>query len=157
MDQTVYILCGLIGSGKSTWAKIKRKEDSNTLIICKDAIRSMISGDYIFDKKYEDFVKSVNTYSILEALKEGFNVIVDETNITKKIRAYYINTIKNFNPDIKIELVYFSLSEGNVERRMNEHRGMPREIWQTVFETMLSVFEKPEENELPENGKLYII
>ena len=144
----VYILCGLIGSGKSTWAKEKAKE-SNTVIINKDNIRSMLKGDYVFHKDLEPLVKEIAYDSILESVFKNFDVIIDETNLTKKHRADYISLIKSHYKDknIKINIVYFTEKENNVDRRMNDPKGQSREVWQKVHFDMLRVFEEPTSDE----------
>ena len=52
----LYILIGNIGSGKSTWAREKVKSTPRTIIVNRDALRTMVGGgEYIFDKEMEPF------------------------------------------------------------------------------------------------------
>jgi predicted kinase len=62
MKTNLYILIGLPGSGKTTWAKNKAKDDLRTVIISRDGFRSMIKGEgeYIFDNIYITLLKSNN-------------------------------------------------------------------------------------------------
>lgn len=60
MKQQVWVLCGLIGSGKSTWAKAALKSKPNTIVVCKDALRYMIYGcEYKFNMGDEPFVNKL--------------------------------------------------------------------------------------------------
>ena len=156
----VHILVGLIGSGKSTWAREKAKED-NTVIINKDAIRQMFKGDYFFHEDYERLVDQMSKICFLKALQKGFNVIIDETNITKKKRAAYVETVKEhyymIDEPVEFEIVWFPEERNNVENRMKDPRGYTKEKWEAVFRGMKSAFEEPELEELSIGGKLRII
>jgi predicted kinase len=157
-QQTVYIMCGLIASGKSTWARKKAKEELTTIIICKDNLREMIKAEYVFDYTYEDLIESIDCFTFRKALQKGFNVIVDETNITRSKRAFWVNKVNEYNAlfddGVKIELVYFTSKEGNVARRMGNHRGYTEERWQFVYDGMLKTFEEPSIDELPKGSTL---
>ena len=157
MEIKLYILCGLIGSGKSTWAREKAKGDK-TVIINKDQIRTMLEGEYFFDNEYEQLVKQLAKISIIRALEKGFNVIVDETNITKIKRQIYFGLIKEFSSiidyNVKVEIMYFPEREKNIENRMKDPKGQSRESWEAVYKGMVSSFEEPTIQELPRNGIL---
>ena len=158
--RNVYILTGLIGSGKSFWAKEFAKNNSNTLIISKDNLRTMIKGQYVYDQSTERLIKQLANTNILLALLSGYNVIVDETHITKIKRQEIIEFIRAncfMVPEgVKFSLVYFPEKEKNVEKRMESPKGLPRETWQKVYESMLASFEEPIINELPPGGQLMI-
>lgn len=82
---------GLPGSGKTTWARVTQALDpDHTVIVNRDAARRRLFGsdsqDYyecdaatLFKK--ESLVTEANAASITAALKAGFDVIVDDTNL----------------------------------------------------------------------------
>lgn len=77
------VLCGIQGSGKSTYAKKLKAE-----VVSSDAIRKEFTGiknDTVFQKVYE----RVNKF-----LSEGKNVVLDATNITNKSRRQVFQNIK---------------------------------------------------------------
>jgi len=157
--QTVYLLCGLIGSGKSTWAKKKAGDDSNVLIINRDAIRNMIKGDYVFDPTYEPFVKASCYDLVTTALDYGFDVIIDETNITKEGRAEWFDLIdiavQDRHVDVSYSIIHFTEKVNNVANRMSSPKGCTQENWQVVYEKMLDSLEEPSLlDELPEGTTL---
>ena len=79
------ILCkGLPGSGKSTWSK-KLIDDhpGQYKRINKDDLRAMLDNSK-FSKSNENFVLAVRDQVLLMALKEGKNVIIDDTNLHPK-------------------------------------------------------------------------
>jgi len=153
--QTLYILCGLIGSGKSTWAKEKAKE-KNTIIINKDSIRSMLKGEYFYDTNYESLVRNIAKLTFIESLYNGFNIIIDETNLTKSKRSYWIdvglnkilyNKIHKNLKKFKIKVIYFSENKNNVKNRMNNPRNISETEWKKINNGMKKIFEKPTLNE----------
>ena len=160
-DQTVYILCGHIASGKSTWAEQVANNNDKTIIVCRDDLRRMLKGKYVYEKKVNDFVRVLADDIILSALQKGFNVIIDEVNITKTKRAHWINLIREYNimyvPHhlnaplrVNIEIIHFTNTKGNVERRMAaDSRGVSKERWKSTFESMCKDFVVPSVDELP--------
>lgn len=107
----LYILAGIAGCGKSTWAR-EHKADFNAEVISRDNIRFaymkndpdfLPSMDYF---KYErnvirDFYNQIN-----DNLCNNINVIADATHISwKTLRKTVENCGKNAN---KIILVYFN-------------------------------------------------
>lgn len=129
----VYILIGLPESGKSTWSKNFVKENPNTLIINRDAYRSMIKSEYTFDFRFEPFIKTISNKSLETALEYGFDVIIDETHVKAQRRKEIISIIRNYestfgviNNDYgrtKIIYVWFTENQNNIEYRMKESRG----------------------------------
>lgn len=107
----LYILAGIAGCGKSTWAR-EHKADFNAEVVSRDNIRFVYmkndpnflpSMDYF---KYEkdvirDFYKQIN-----DNLCDDINTIADATHISwKSLRKTVENCGKNSD---KIILVYFN-------------------------------------------------
>lgn len=164
---TVYITCGLPGSGKTTWAKKFIEENPGTVRVCRDNLREMFCGDYRYDKAFEAIVKRSVINSLDLAIKNKHNVIIDETNIKKDKRADWLDIINMIQQDIveeiKIYIIYFPLGirvhttigNDNLENRMSDNpRGYSREHWSQVIESMKKDFEVPEISEFPEGTKI---
>lgn len=79
---TVTLTKGLPGSGKSTWAKQQLSLATNGSIkrVNKDDLRAMLDIGR-WSKSNEQFVLNVRDFVIIEALKQGKHVIVDDTNL----------------------------------------------------------------------------
>lgn len=148
MAQKIYITVGLPGSGKSTWSKGMAK-DENIVIICMDNIRLMLKGDYIFDPIYEPLVAEITRGALNDALMAGFDVIIDETHETKKLRASSIGQVKNHPLPAQPEMVcvWFTETENNLQYRMREARGYSDLKWAQVLESKSEKFEKPSRDE----------
>ncbi|CAO1631775.1 unnamed protein product [Parajaminaea phylloscopi] len=72
--QQVLVLCGLVGSGKSTFAKALCSHDTSYVRACQDVLGSRPA--------VESFV--------LRSLQEGKNVVVDRTNVDPSQRATWL-------------------------------------------------------------------
>jgi predicted kinase len=81
---------GLPASGKSTWA-IAQVEQFGYKRVSKDALRLMLDVNK-WSKKNEAFVIKLRNTIVVESLKEGTTVIVDDTNLNpiheKALRAF---------------------------------------------------------------------
>jgi predicted kinase len=169
----IYICVGLPGSGKSTWSRAKVEEDRlrrqlrgsslidisrGTVIISNDYFRTMLTGSYLFDHRYEKLVQESSQYVLVRSLKMGFDVIYDEIGITKVDRSIIIAAVESISSHCRKVCVWFrdrSVDDsGNVidadyylNRRMQDSRGVSRERWRVIIDEMKSKFEVPDMSE----------
>jgi tRNA uridine 5-carbamoylmethylation protein Kti12 len=138
----VYILCGLPGSGKSTWSK-KNFKKYNAIILSNDYFRTMLTGEYLFFDEHELYIKKCMFDCLSNAIINNFNVIFDEINLTKDNRHELINFIKNINSDCKIICVWLKENVNNLDRRMTDSRGVSKQRWSAIIDEMKNIFENP--------------
>ena len=144
----MYILIGVPGCGKSTWAK--DNIDKETVVVCKDAFRNMLRINYEFNPRYEKIVKDLQKAAIISAVVNGFNIIVDETNI-KKSKRHDLKLLLEEDYFATYEVVYVVFRDTNtIDRRMKESRGYSREEWEEVIRGMVKDMEWPEAEECDE-------
>jgi len=79
---------GIPSAGKSTWVKSQKGFE----IICPDEIRKELTGN-ISDQSQNAKVWQIATQRVIEALKNGKNVILDATNTTTKGRTQFLEKI----------------------------------------------------------------
>lgn len=92
---------GLPASGKSTWAKQWVLEDPEHRVrINQDDIRLML-GKYWVPSR-EKLVQEIQFGAIVEALCREFDVVIDNTNLNKKVLEKFDRLIKTFE-DYEIE------------------------------------------------------
>ena len=96
------IICrSLPASGKSTWAKQWVLEDPEHRVrINQDDIRLML-GKYWVPSR-EKLVQEIQFDAVVEALSKEFDVVIDNTNLNKKVLDQFNRLIKTFE-DYEIE------------------------------------------------------
>lgn len=140
----VYILIGLIGSGKSEWARMTAGTDFNTIRVSADDIRSMIKDRYTFDLQLEPLVRKMESALIVQLLLEGKNVVVDDCHLVAKHRQDLCALIKGLKPEAEIVYIWMRCSSDTaLKRRLFDLRGRTKFEWTLVMKKMVSAFDIP--------------
>lgn len=142
--KTIYILCGVAGSGKSTWAKEQIKKN-NGVIISRDEIRFNILKENNLDieSHYFDFEKEV-LQNWLKEIKDKassnseINIYADATNLNKKSRNRILNQLPK---DINVVYVIFDTPLETILER-NSKRESYRKVPTEVIINMFNRFDK---------------
>jgi hypothetical protein len=113
-DTSIWMLIGLVGAGKTTIAQqLWATDPKRTVRSSLDEIIQMMSF-YNYEPKMSGFYGGIERSAIIDGLLDGYKVIVDRTNITKKIRAHFISLVKNIREIAKDFLGLLSgLGEGD--------------------------------------------
>ena len=104
MSQICYILCGIPGAGKSTFAK---ENLPNAVLISRDICRVELGFTESVDKKFvgtreqESQVTALETLKIKDAIESGKDIVLDNINGGPYLQKT-VDIVKSFNPDIKI-------------------------------------------------------
>lgn len=81
---TLTVTRGLPASGKTTWAK-RYATDFNALRSNRDDLRaSLFGGEGILSRDNEDLITKVQRATVIEALKTGRNVVIDDMHLRPK-------------------------------------------------------------------------
>ena len=136
------IMCGVPGSGKSTWLK-NNKEDA--LVISRDAIRFQLvkENEEYFSKEKQVFKTFIKT--IQDAINSNitpYEIFVDATHITKISRDKLLNSLDLSNVEKVIVYVRHPL-ESEAIRRNAKRTGRAR-VPENVIHQMYKNFERPE-------------
>lgn len=139
----LYLPIGLIGTGKSTWAKAFVKTHPNTKIVAGDDIRYMLNGGvYQHDPELEPIVLEILFVTARTLLQQGYDVILDECYCSLSVRIRE-NVVMNFEK-VMITAVVFP------EKDMKDHiedkvtkglRGKSVGYWKRVFRAMKIIYE----------------
>jgi predicted kinase len=142
-----YITVGLIGAGKSFWAREKVLQDQKngikTLIVNGDAVREMIYGKYEFKEEMEPIVNSLLMRDIETITTAGCNIIIDEMlmTLTASKRKSLIRLLKYHGVN-KIVTVTFDSSIEKLQRRItNDNRGYDAARWQRVYDECIAFYD----------------
>lgn len=109
--RTIIILSGISASGKSTWTRNKIQTCQNFISVSRDKIRELMFGydestvhNYYKSPNFkanEKLISVFQTTNIRQALSQGFDVIIDNTNLDK----YFIEEIMKEFPQCDFEFV----------------------------------------------------
>jgi predicted kinase len=140
MAKTLFMMCGLPASGKSTKAREMLKEfgSGNAKRVNKDDLRAMLDDGY-WSGGNEKFLLRVRDFIITEALKDGKHVVVDDTNLAPKHRAR-LSQLAEEN-GARFEIVDFS--HVSPEECVERDRKRPNYVGQDVIWKMYRQFLAP--------------
>jgi predicted kinase len=89
------VMIGLPGSGKSTLARELIVKEGNTVRVNRDSLREMLYAPAQWTGKREGVVVAVERQAAIAALSEGYNVIVDDTNLSANKRVAWEQLAKS--------------------------------------------------------------
>ena len=134
---TLILLCGIPGSGKTTYAEKYIEEHPGTVHLSSDKIRKELHGDEsIQDNPGEVF--DIMQKRAIAGLDLGYDVIYDATNVTRKDRSYIIALCPKF---VKIEchIVWAPISHCIYRDEFMRSRT----VGKSVIDKMLKRFQAP--------------
>ena len=143
-SKKIYMLCGVPGSGKSTWAREQVvKLDGKGIIISRDVIRFSMLGDndsYFAheDEVFDEFIKEIQ-----EAIndEEHTSIFIDATHLNEKNRNKVLSRIWHMKDDVVIG-VYFDIPLEECLRRNAQRTGRAL-VPETVIKNMYESLTKP--------------
>ena len=114
----VIMMCGVCGSGKTTYAKKKEKEGYIRLSIDEEMwkLHGKKGVDYP-DSQYEELSEKIEAAlrkKMLGLIKNGENVILDFSFWNKESRDYYRKIITNAGGTV--ELIYLKASKETLKK-----------------------------------------
>lgn len=139
-DLTAYVMVGLPGSGKSSWAKKKRPD---LPVVSRDIIRAEIGlcddGDkFVGTKEQEQKVTELEYQRMKEYCEKKQDFIVDDTNIGK-YRKQLVEFLRDHNARIVMAKMTTPLETCMIRRR--------GQITEEVMRSMASRLIEPQEGE----------
>ena len=142
----LYILFGILGSGKSTWAFCETMSSARTKCVCMDDIRYMLHKRKIYVASTDQVVLKISQDAVKRLLAEGYDVVVDCGNLTEGVRQTWLNVAG----EAKKILVKFPLREKkwHVNHRMEEDtKGKNRKYWEDWYDMQVAQIEPPREED----------
>lgn len=126
------MMCGVPGSGKSTW--IKNNKTDEMLWVSRDKIRfdKLKEDDDYFayeDEVFEQFLEEINWGLEMDKI-----VIADATHLTKKARAKVLNKVRKFADEIEAIVMDVHLITALERNDMREGRAwVPRGVIRRMY------------------------
>lgn len=138
---TLHMLMGTPGSGKSTW--IQNHLDEHTVWISRDDVRfSMVAEDEEYFSKekqvFKEFVRRIDN-----ALENGYDVFADATHLNKASRNKLLRAV---NPKLalNIDIIWIKTELAECIHRNDNRRGTRSFVPRSVIRRMFNQIEKPE-------------
>lgn len=144
--KNIYLMCGVAGSGKSTWIKNNlHKFRGYSAVISRDQIRfSMVAEDEEYfskeDKVFEKFMSDIKYFIKQEGVD---NIIIDATHINRKSRNKVLQPLKRLLNKVKLNAVVIDVPL-EVALNQNENRKDTRGyVPRKIIRRMKQQFEMP--------------
>lgn len=122
----ITLTVGIPASGKSTWAKQYVLDNADCVRICRDDFRAMLKNSTMLDRDGENFVSTLVESSVRQAVQNGLNVVVDQTNCNFKFLQKLIAFCLPLD-DVKLKFFPISLEEA-VKRNANRPYPVPDDV-----------------------------
>jgi predicted kinase len=123
---TVKINVGISGSGKTTWTNEYLSNNHNYVSVNRDSYRYMFRNEGWTENKIEQMISELVDFSIIQALNNKLNVIVDATNLKQSYINHFIELVK-YKADIEFNIFTVPL-ETCIERDKNRTRTVGEKI-----------------------------
>ena len=140
----VIILRGLPASGKTTFAKQYLKDNTNAIRTNKDELRLMLY-DGVWSKDKEWTVVHVRDFIIEQAMADGHDVIVDDTNLDPKhenhIRELVLDYTNKHNKTVEFEIKDFT--DVPLDVCIARDKARPNPVGEKVILKLYEQFLKP--------------
>lgn len=132
------VLKGLPASGKSTFAERLVRENENWVRTNKDTIREeLFGGEYT--RKKEKQVVAERDRLVKEALSQGKNVVVDDTNLNPVHIKQLANIAKEYNAIFEIEDSFLSTPLSVcIERDKNREKSVGEQVIRQMYHQYIS-------------------
>lgn len=149
---------GMIGSGKSTWARKYIKEHPNTKIVGGDEIRYMLNGgEYVHNEAELPVVQKILFSAASRLLLNGYDVILDECycSLSRDMRRQVSNVL------CMTEFIAVVFPERDMQDHIDDKilkglRGKTVNYWKRVFCEMKEIYEPFSRTEEHFNGGIYV-
>lgn len=136
---TIELLIGMIGSGKSIYARSRAKEGA--LVVSHDDLTAMLHAEYRYEQELRACYRKMEEAIVVEAIIAGRDVVIDRTHLTKESRARWVafknNAMLPFDSwrTLSVVAVVFPIwpAQNHAARRFHaDARGRSLEDWQRV-------------------------
>ena len=132
----MYLMCGLSGAGKTTFAKKFAEENNLTYVSIDDFYKKKANGVYNNDTAFEVWIDFFKTIHILEQFR--CDILIDTNAPTFVKRQQFIDWFPTFD---EYNLIYIDIKNEELRKRNNASRG--RIVPADEMERMRKEFEEP--------------
>ena len=142
-------MVGIPGSGKTTLTRIAFPNHMHVSLdkikkipfIKKNNILKRYVDNRISMNQHLSDVRKIEHVIMSDALRDGKNIVVDDTNVTKEIRKRHVNLAYKYNA--KVNVVFFQ----NIQRAYEQNNNRKGQLDKKVLDRFHNQLEYPHEEE----------
>ncbi len=148
MKPKLYMLCGVVGSGKSTWLAKQAFDWNRTVLVSSDAHieKHAKHNSSTYNDVFKDYIGTATDLMYKDvdfAIEHEYDIVWDQTNLNPKTRKAKLDKIpSNYE---KIAVAFNVPDEKELERRLGNRPG--KTIPPDVVQSMRNSYQLPTENE----------
>lgn len=137
----IQMLVGNIAGGKTTFRK---KYCQDMYLVSRDEWRYKLSqGAYIFDMNLEPYITKCIEAEFLAAIAAGLDIVIDETNMTKRDRSWYIDLIPD-DCTMSCTVMPDRGEDSHVKARLKDNHGNnTEETWRSIYRKKQEQYQEP--------------
>ena len=132
---TVIIVCGIPGSGKSTWVEKFMRKNPEYVQVSKDLIRIdmglLSEGQKGYFPELEPKIQEKERDQVRQFVELELPIIIDDTNLSCSGRQRWMEFIHKLDPDYTFRVVFFATPlDVCIKRRKGQ---IPEDIIRDMF------------------------
>lgn len=130
----IELLVGMIGSGKTTYARKRAKQGA--LIVSHDDLTQMLHGEYRYEQELKPCYRAMMIQLAQNGIVAGRDVVIDRTHLTRESRAFWIDVARR-SENTQIIATAFPILTPEIHarrRRDADARGRTYAEWLAVAE-----------------------
>lgn len=127
----IELLVGMIGSGKSTYAR--RRGDEGALVVCHDDLTAMLHARYRYEPGLRDVYRQMEDALVERAAVWGRDAVIDRTHLSRESRQRWLAVAALLR--VPIVAVAFPVLDPEIHARRRfaaDSRGRSLEDWLRV-------------------------
>ena len=138
-NKKVILTVGIPASGKSTWRDKFLRENKNYVCVSRDDFRFMLRNEPFLEPKGEKFVTEMVEEAIIRAVKNKYNVIVDQTNVNLKYLRLLVEFCEKLG-DVEFKIFDIPLKVA-LERDSKRERSVGKVVLERMYKNYLNLFD----------------
>lgn len=142
-ESTITVLVGIPCCGKSTW--IKNNTNGDDVVISRDDVVVELANEAGVSYKEmhrDDRIDKIVNEKFQKAKTEGRNIIIDKTNMSKKVRRKYLGSVSKTY--LKKSIVFYedlkTCMDRNVHRTLEEKKFIPYVVFKNFMKGFITPF-----------------